>query len=313
MKGKTLIVTGGAGFIGSNLARFLVNAGNQVTVIDDLSTGRRENIQGILDDKNFRFMEGSITDLSLLHECFQNVDGVFHEAALASVPRSIKNPVATNLVNIGGTLNVLVAAKDAGVKKVVCASSSSVYGDTPTLPKKESMELHPLSPYAVSKLAGEYYSQVFADVFHLPTVSLRYFNVYGPFQDPSSEYAAVIPKFFQNVLNDKPPVVYGDGTQTRDFTFIDDVVQANIRAMESPATGVFNAAGGKCITINDLAETIMRLCRKKMDIVYEAARPGDIKDSLADCSKAKASFGYHPKYDITSGLKETVSWYQKLQ
>lgn len=313
MKDKKIVITGGAGFIGSNLARFLINAINHVIVIDDLSTGRMENIQGIIDEKNFRFVEGSITDLDLLHDCFKNVDYVFHQAALPSVPRSIKDPLATNEVNINGTLNVLVAAKDAGVQKVVYASSSSVYGDTPTLPKKESMIPNPLSPYAVSKIAAEYYCQVFADVFHLPTVSLRYFNVYGPWQDPSSEYAAVIPKFFQNVLRDKPPVVYGDGEQTRDFTFIDDVVQANVRAMEATATGVFNAAGGKRITINDLAKTIMSLCQKEMEIMYEAARPGDIKHSLADCSKAKASFGYSPEYDITKGLKETLPWYQKLQ
>ena len=210
-----------------------------------------------------------------------------------------------------GTLNVLVAAKDASVRKVVYASSSSVYGDTPTLPKKESMTPSPLSPYAVSKITGEYYCQIFTDVFRLPTVSLRYFNVYGPCQDPSSEYAAVIPKFILNVLKDKPPVVYGDGEQTRDFTFIDDVVQANVRAAESTATGVFNTAGGKRITINELAQTIMKLCQKKIDIKYEAARPGDIKHSLADSSKAKESFGFAPRYDITKGLKETIPWYQK--
>jgi UDP-glucose 4-epimerase len=313
MKDKKIVITGGAGFIGSNLARFLTQAKNDVIVIDDLSTGRLENIKDIIDEKNFRFVKGSITDLDILRDSFSHVDYVFHQAALPSVPRSIKDPLTTNEVNIKGTLNVLVAAKDAGVRKVVYASSSSVYGDTPTLPKKETMTPNPLSPYAVSKIAGEYYCQIFADVFRLPTVSLRYFNVYGPWQDPSSEYAAVIPKFIGNVLKDKPPVVYGDGTQTRDFTFINDVVQANVRAMEATATGVFNAAGGKRITINDLAKTIMQLCQKEMDIVYEAARPGDIKHSLADSSKAKASFGYAPQYDITKGLKETLPWYQKQQ
>jgi UDP-glucose 4-epimerase len=313
MKDKHIVVTGGAGFIGSNLARFLTSAHNHVTVIDDLSTGRLENIQGLNDEENFKFLQGSITDLDFLRESFQGIDFVFHEAALPSVPRSVKDPVTTNEVNIKGTLNVLVASKDAGVRKVVYASSSSVYGDTPTLPKNESMTPNPLSPYAVSKIAGEYYCQVFADVFRLPTVSLRYFNVYGPWQDPSSEYAAVIPKFITNVLADKPPVVYGDGTQTRDFTFINDVIQANVRAMESTATGVYNAAGGKRITINDLANTIMRLCGKTMDIVYEAARPGDIKHSLADSTKAQASFGYRPEYDMAKGLKETLPWYQKKQ
>jgi len=313
MKEKTVVVTGGAGFIGSNLARYLLSTRNQVIIIDDLSTGRLENINDIIDDKNVRFIQGSITDVELLRDAFKGVQYVFHQAALPSVPRSIKDPLTTNQVNINGTLNVLMAAKEASVQKVVYASSSSVYGDTPTLPKTESMTPHPLSPYAVSKLTGEYYGQIFTDVFRLPTVSLRYFNVYGPFQDPSSEYAAVIPKFIQNVLHDKPPVVYGDGEQTRDFTFIDDVVQANVRAAESAATGVFNTAGGRRITVNELARTIMRLCEKELGIVYEAARPGDIKHSLADSSKAHASFGYAPRYDIAKGLKETIPWYQKQQ
>jgi len=313
MKDKTLVVTGGAGFIGSNLARYLLSSRNQVIIIDDLSTGRLENIRDIIDEKRVRFIQGSITDLDLLRDTFKGVNYVFHQAALPSVPRSIKDPLTTNQVNINGTLNVLMAAKDASVQKVVYASSSSVYGDTPTLPKEESMTPRPLSPYAVSKLTGEYYGQIFTDVFRLPTVSLRYFNVYGPFQDPSSEYAAVIPKFIQNVLKDKSPLIYGDGEQTRDFTFIDDVVQANVRAAESTATGVFNTAGGRRITVNELARTIMRLCEKKLDIIYEAARPGDIKHSLADSSKAKESFGYAPRYDIAKGLKETIPWYQKQQ
>ena len=313
MKDKTLVVTGGAGFIGSNLARYLLSSRNQVIIIDDLSTGRLENIRDIIDEKRVRFIQGSITDLDLLRDAFKGVHCVFHQAALPSVPRSIKDPLTTNQVNINGTLNVLMAAKDASVQKVVYASSSSVYGDTPTLPKEESMTPRPLSPYAVSKLTGEYYGQIFTDVFRLPTVSLRYFNVYGPFQDPSSEYAAVIPKFIQNVLKDKSPLIYGDGEQTRDFTFIDDVVQANVRAAESTATGVFNTAGGRRITVNELARTIMRLCEKKLDIIYEAARPGDIKHSLADSSKAKESFGYAPRYDIAKGLKETIPWYQKQQ
>jgi UDP-glucose 4-epimerase len=311
MKDKKIVITGGAGFIGSNLTRFFTNTKNHVIVIDDLSTGRLENIQDIIDEKNFRFVEGSITDLDLLHNIFKNVEYVFHQAALPSVPRSIKDPLTTNQVNINGTLNVLVAARDAGVRKVVYASSSSVYGDTPTLPKKESMAPNPLSPYAVSKITGEYYCQIFTDVFQLPTVALRYFNVYGPRQDPSSEYAAVIPKFIKNVLDNTPPIVYGDGEQTRDFTFINDVIQANLLAAKSKATGVFNTAGGKRISINDLAKTVMLLCNKKMDIIYEDARPGDIKHSLADDSKAKNTFGFIPKYDIKKGLKETIPWYQK--
>jgi UDP-glucose 4-epimerase len=310
MKGKRVVVTGGAGFIGSNLARCL-SKDNQVIVIDDLSTGHMENIAELLDDKKIDFVEGSITDLPLLKKTFKNIHYVFHEAAIPSVPRSIKDPVKTTNVSINGTLNVLLAARDCGIKKVVYASSSSVYGDTPTLPKKEEMNPNPLSPYAVGKLAGEYYCRIFNEVFQLPTATLRYFNVYGPRQDPASEYAAVIPKFIAEILNDAPPVVYGDGEQTRDFTFIDDVISANILAAESDATGIFNAAGGKRISINELAKTVMNICNKNLEIVYKEVRPGDIKHSLADNSKAKEKFGYSPKFDIKNGLKETIKWFQK--
>jgi len=310
MECKKIVVTGGAGFIGSNLVRCLSND-NKVVVIDDISTGYKENIQNLIDDKKVEFIEGSVTDLPLLQKSFKNVHYVFHEAAIPSVPRSIKDPVTTNNVNINGTLNVLLAARDCGVRKVVYASSSSVYGDTQTLPKKEEMTPNPLSPYAVSKLAGEYYCRVFTEVFCLPTTILRYFNVYGPRQDPLSEYAAVIPRFITRVLNGNPPVVYGDGDQTRDFTFIDDVIYANLLAAESDATGIFNAAGGKRISINELAKTVMTLYNKKLEIVYKEARPGDIKHSLADISKAKEKFGYSPKFDIKNGLKETIQWFQK--
>ncbi len=310
MKARKVVVTGGAGFIGSNLARYLSND-NHVIIIDDLSTGHMDNIRDLIDDKKIDFIKGSITDLPLLQKTFKGVHCVFHEAAIPSVPRSIKDPVTTSNVSINGTLNVLLAARDCGVKKVVYASSSSVYGDTPTLPKREEMTPNPLSPYAVGKLAGEYYCRIFTDVFHLPAAALRYFNVYGPRQDPTSEYAAVIPKFIAEILNDTPPVVYGDGEQTRDFTFIDDVISANILAAESDATGIFNAAGGKRISINELAKTVMNLCGKNLEIVYEEVRPGDIKHSLADNSKAKEKFGYSPKFNIKNGLKETIQWFQK--
>lgn len=310
MNAKKIVVTGGAGFIGSNLVRYL-SADNQVIIIDDLSTGHMKNIVNLVDDENIEFIEGSITDLELLQKTFKNVDYIFHEAAIPSVPRSIKDPVTTSNVSINGTLNVLLAARDCNVKKVIYASSSSVYGDTPTLPKTEEMNPNPLSPYAVGKLTGEYYCSVFTKIFNLPTVVLRYFNVYGPRQDPVSEYAAVIPKFITNVFNDTPPVIYGDGLQTRDFTFIDDVIKINILAAESDVTGIFNVAGGKQISINEIAKTIMRLCNKNLEIEYKEARPGDIKHSLADISKAKEKFGYTPNYDIKNGLKETIKWFQK--
>jgi len=310
MKNKKIVVTGGAGFIGSNLARYLANENNHVVVIDNLSTGHLENIQDLIAAEKVEFIKGSITELNVLQDVFKGFDYVFHEAALPSVPRSIKEPLLTNQVNISGTLNVLVVAKEAGVKKVIYASSSSVYGDTPTLPKKESMTPNPLSPYAVSKLAGEYYCQVFTRVYGLPTVALRYFNVYGPYQDPASEYAAVIPKFVTRVLNHLNIVMYGDGQQTRDFTYVSDVVRANILAAESEISGVFNMAGGKRVTLNDLAQTIMMLCKNKVDIIYDDVRPGDIKHSLADISKAKKGFGYIPGYDINEGLKETLKWFQ---
>jgi len=300
MKNKSILVTGGSGFIGSNLAQAL-SAENQVKVIDDLSTGHFKNIQDLVDVKKIEFIKGSITDLDLLQSTFKNVDYVFHQAAIPSVPRSIKDPVRSNNANINGTLNVLIAAKDNGVKKVMYASSSSVYGDTPTLPKKEDMLLTPLSPYAVSKLAGEYYCRVFTTVYDFPTVSIRYFNVYGPRQDPLGDYAAVIPKFICKIMQGESPVIYGDGGQTRDFTFVKDVVQGNILAAESRETGVFNIAGGKRISINELAKSIMKMCGNQLDIDYDDPLPGDVKHSLADIYKAKKKLGYEPKFNLNEG------------
>ena len=310
MKGKNVVVTGGAGFIGSNLVRALAGE-NEVIVIDDLSTGNPENIRGLIDNQSIMFVEGSITDLDLLNKTFKNVDYVFHEAAIPSVPRSVKDPIKTNHSNVNGTLNVLVAARDNEVEKVVYASSSSAYGDTPVLPKKEDMKPSPLSPYAVSKLVGEYYCNVFNEVYQLSTVSLRYFNVYGPRQDPSSDYAAVIPRFISRVLNGESPIVFGDGNQTRDFTFVRDTVDANILAMTSNASGVFNIAGGKRISINELAQLIMRIIGKNLDVVYNDPQPGDIRDSLADISKAKEKLGYEPRFDLARGLEETLTWFRK--
>jgi UDP-glucose 4-epimerase len=309
MRGKKIVVTGGAGFIGSNLTETL-SKDNQVIVIDDLSTGYLKNIQHLVHYNKVTFVQGNITDLSFLQQTFNNIDYVFHQAAIPSVPRSIKDPLASTRVNLNGTLNVLLAARDNGVQKVVYASSSSVYGDTPTLPKTEDMKPCPLSPYAISKLGGEYFCQVFTLVYDMPVVALRYFNVYGPRQDPKSEYAAVIPKFITNITSDKPPLIYGNGEQTRDFTYVKDVVKANILAAEGTATGVFNIANGNRITINKLASTIMDLFGKQLQSEFLDPRPGDILHSHADISKAKEKLHFQPDYDLVKGLKETVQWFQ---
>ncbi|KUG19936.1 MAG: SDR family oxidoreductase [Methanomicrobiaceae archaeon] len=301
------VVTGGAGFIGSNLAEELAQS-HDVVILDNLMTGSRANIQDI--SGHVSFVEGSVTDLPLLREIFTGADGVYHQAAIASVPRSVANPLATNEANVTGTLHVLVAARDCGVRKVVAASSSSVYGDTPTLPKSEDMHPHPLSPYAVSKLACEHYCSVFSDLYGIETACLRYFNVFGPRQDPNSEYAAVIPKFITRLLRNEPPVIYGDGGQTRDFTYVKDVAAANIRAMESDAAGVFNIACGYRISLNELASLMMEIIGFRIDPVYEDPRPGDIRDSLADISKARAAFGFSPSYSLHDGLAETIAWYK---
>ena len=302
------IVTGGAGFIGSHIAEALA-VKNEVVIIDDLFSGKLQNLE------NFRhsihFVQGSITNLPLLKEICAEADGIFHEAAITSVPRSIKNPLATNEANVTGTLNVLIAANECGVRKVVFASSSSVYGDTPTLPKCEDMEPRPLSPYAVSKLAGEHYMKVFANLYGIKTVALRYFNVFGPRQDPNSDYAAVIPKFITRILNHESPIIFGDGNQTRDFTYIKDVVQANLMAMESDAEGIFNVAYHQRIDLNTLAHLIMEFTGNKVPVLYDSPRAGDVRDSLADITRAKKAFNYQPEYTVKTGLQETIQWYKK--
>ena len=307
---KRAIVTGGAGFIGSQLADTLSRREFHVTILDDLSTGRRENITGMLGRGNVVFVLGSITDLSLLQKLCRGIDYVFHQAAQPSVPRSIENPLLFHEVNTTGTLNVLIASRDNGVKKVVYASSSSVYGETPVLPKSEDMVPQPRSPYAVTKLTGEYYCQVFAQVYGLPTACLRYFNIYGPRQNPDSQYAAVIPKSIQRVLHNEPPVIFGDGKQTRDFTFVKDAVTANILAAESTATGVFNVARGERISINRLVETIVDLAGSSIEPVHGEPRPGDIRHSLADISRISA-IGFQPGYSLEEGLKETIRSFQQ--
>ena len=307
-----VVITGGCGFIGSNIAEELIKK-HYVVVIDDLSTGRIENIRSLQDKENFEFVRGNITDLDLLKQIFEDVDCIFHQAAIPSVQRSVENPLDTNEANIKGTLNVLIAARDCGVKKVVYASSSSVYGDTPELPKKENMRPNPQSPYAVSKLTGEYYCKVFSDIYGIKTICLRYFNVYGPKQDPTSEYAAVIPRFINRVLNNQPPIIFGDGNQTRDFTFVKDVVKANILAMEKNVEGVFNIAYGQQISINELANKIMEIVGVKLNPVYDKPRPGDIRNSLADISLAKQKLGYMPEYSLEKGLEVTIRWFSTLR
>jgi len=305
------IVTGGAGFIGSHIVEELAEQKHEVVIFDNLFSGKKENIQPFLKKKEISFVEGTLTDLPLLKKNFDEADGIFHEGAIASVPLSITNPLATNETNITGTLNVLIAARDCGVRKVLFASSSSIYGNTPTLPKQEDMIPNAHSPYAVSKLTGEHYLKVFSEIYRLKTLSLRYFNVFGPRQDPKSEYAAVIPKFITKILRHESPMIYGDGRQTRDFTYVKDVVQANIRAMESDAQGIFNIACSKQIDLIELANMIMEITGITVPLKYEPPQIGDVRDSLADIRRAQDAFGYAPEYTVKKGLEETIAWFQK--
>ncbi|MDD1666351.1 MAG: SDR family oxidoreductase [Methanomicrobiales archaeon] len=303
------LITGGAGFIGSHLADALAGH-HDLVLLDNLFSGKEENIRH-LAGAGISFVRGSVTDSALLGRVMEGVDGVFHQAAVVSVPRSLRDPVATNEANVTGTLRVLVAARDAGVKAVVYASSSSVYGDSPALPKREDMPAVPKSPYAVSKLAGEHYMRIFSELYDIRTVSLRYFNVFGPRQDPDSPYAAVIPRFITRILRGEPVVIHGDGGQTRDFTFVRDVVQGNLKAMESGARGVFNLACGERNSIRDLARTIMDITGRDVPVRHDEPRPGDVRDSLADITAARQRLQYAPGYNLRTGLEETIPWYVK--
>lgn len=300
---KKVIITGGAGFIGSNLAGALSDE-SEVVVVDDLSSGKRENLRGI----NARLVEGSITDLQLLKDAFDGATHVFHLGAIASVQRSVEDPLLVNEVNLNGTLGVLIAARDAGVRRIVFASTAAVYGTSPRLPKKEDMMPDPRSPYAVAKLAGEHYASVFQDLYGLEAVALRFFNVFGPRQDPSSEYSGVISRFISAVLNGEQPMIYGDGEQTRDFVFVKDVVRACILASESRATGVFNIARGESISLNQLLELLGRITGKEVIPRYAGPRAGDIRHSLADIANAE-KIGYRPMYTVEEGLRRTVEWF----
>jgi UDP-glucose 4-epimerase len=305
------LVTGGAGFIGSHIVEELVRRGELVRVLDNLSTGRRENLLPFLDQVDL--IEGDLGDLPAVRRAVEGVDYVLHQAALPSVPRSIDNPLNSHAANATGTLHLLIAAQQAGVRRVVYASSSSVYGDSPTLPKRESMSPQPKSPYAASKLAGEHYCHAFTRVHELETACLRYFNVFGPRQDPTSQYAAVIPLFITAMLQGVFPTVYGDGLQSRDFTYVGNVVHANLLAATAPGvTGrVFNVACGQRHTLLDLIAVLNELLGTHITPLHTAPRPGDVRHSLADITAAQEALGYRVEADFKQGLRRTVKWYTK--
>jgi len=309
------LVTGGAGFIGSNLTEALLSAGHKVRILDNFLTGKRENLAGLAEKFGgaYELVEGDLRDLAATRKAAEGVEYILHQGALPSVPRSVADPALSNEINVGGTVNLLVAARDAGVRRVVFAASSSAYGDTPELPKRESMTPNPKSPYAAQKLTGEHYMRIFYEVYGLETVSLRYFNVFGPKQDPASTYAAVIPRFITSVLSGKQPVVYGDGQQTRDFTYIDNVVQANIAASGAPKTAcgkVFNIACGERVSLLDILEIVYGLAARRVAPKFEPSRPGDVRDSLADISLAKDLLGYSPKVAFSVGLSHTFDYFK---
>ncbi|GIV76569.1 MAG: GDP-mannose 4,6-dehydratase [Litorilinea sp.] len=304
------LVTGGAGFIGSHLVAALLAQGHQVRVLDNFSTGRRTNLAPYLDQ--IQLVEGDIRSYHVVAAAMANVDYVLHQAALPSVPRSVRDPITTNEVNVMGTLHVLHAAREAGVRRVVLASSSSVYGANPELPKQEAMCPQPRSPYAVSKLAAEQHGQLFWQLYGLETVALRYFNVFGPRQDPSSQYAAVIPRFIQALLRGEPLTVHGDGTQSRDFSFVENVVQANLLAATAPdaAGRVFNIACGQRHSLCQLIDHLAAIAGRTPRIDYTPPRPGDVPHSQADISAARRYLGYEPTVDFVEGLRRTVAWMQ---
>ena len=303
------LVTGGAGFIGSHIVDRLVELSEDVRVLDNFATGKVENIQHNLG--KIQLIRGSLVDLETVRQAVNGVDYVLHQGAIPSVPRSVSDPIGSNEANINGTLNLLVAARDAGVKRVVYASSSSVYGDTPTLPKTEDMPTNPLSPYALTKLAGEYYCRMFYSLFGLETVTLRYFNVFGPRQDPTSQYSAVIPKFLSLMLEDRRPVMNGDGLQSRDFTYVANNVSANLLACIRPnvAGEILNIACGESFTLLDLVDSLNRIAGKSIEPIFGPAQPGDIKHSLAGIEKAEGLLGFKPTVGFREGLERTAAWF----
>jgi nucleoside-diphosphate-sugar epimerase len=305
------LVTGGAGFIGSNIAEELIKRGHLVRIIDNFLTGKRENISTFLD--KIELIEGDIRDYDVCKRALEGVDFVLHQAALSSVPRSIEDPLLTTEINIKGTLNVLLASRDLGVKKFVFASSAAVYGDNSTLPKKEDNVGNPLSPYALSKLVGEKYCWIFSQIFGLSTVCLRYFNIFGPRQDPSSQYAAVVPNFITRMLEGGSPTIFGDGEQSRDFAYVFNVVEANILASKAEGVSgeVFNIGCGEGTSVNSLASKLNEILKEKINPSYDEPRQGDIKHSFADISKAKKMLEYEPQVLFAKGLEETIRWYRE--
>jgi nucleoside-diphosphate-sugar epimerase len=307
------LITGIGGFIGSSLARALLSRGHKVRGVDNFSTGKRENLADILDRIDFR--DTDIVDLDAMHSACAGVDFVLHQAAIPSVPKSVLDPLGSNRANVDGTVNVLVAARDAKVKRVVFAASSSAYGDTPTLPKHEAMKPDPISPYAVAKLASEHYLISFYRCYQLETVALRYFNIFGPRQDPSSPYSGVLAKFITLMLRGEQPAIFGDGEQSRDFTYIDNAVEANLLACTAPASQaagqIFNVATGRRVTLNETFKLLQTLTSYTGQPRFGPDRGGDIKHSLADISKAEAGLGYKPTVDFEEGLRRTVEWYRK--
>ena len=305
------LVTGGGGFIGSHLVERLLRDGHEVRVLDNFATGKRENLRGLGGD--IELVEGDVQSYERVHTAVRDCEVVLHQAALPSVPRSVQDPLTSNAVNVTGTLNVLLSARDSGVRRVVFASSSSIYGANPALPKREDMAALPMSPYAVAKLAGESYCRSFHQVFGLETVALRYFNVFGPRQDPLSQYAAVIPNFITAMLEGRRPVVHGDGEQSRDFTYIDNVVEANVLAMdrEGAAGKMFNVAAGERLTLNTVLEELGQLTGTAADAEHLPARPGDVRHSHADIGAAERELGYRPAITAREGLERTFAWFAR--
>jgi nucleoside-diphosphate-sugar epimerase len=307
------VVTGGAGFIGSNTVDELVKRGHSVVVLDDLSAGKEENLADVRS--KITLIKGSITDIEVVRKAMHEAEYVLHLAARTSVPRSVKDPIESNRINIDGTLNVLVAARDAKVKRIVFAASSSAYGETPTLPKVETMVAAPISPYGVTKFVGELYLQTFGRCYGLENVSLRYFNVFGPRQDPSSPYSGVLAKFCTAFLEETQPVIFGDGEQTRDFTYVENAVQANLLAFEAPQVSgkVFNVGVGGRVSLNQVVATLAKISGARLEVKHDPPRDGDIRDSQADITQARELLGYDPQVDFEEGLRRTFEWYRTVQ